>query len=105
MSRFLRGFFDKYLGRDSHETNKMRPQFCTDVESLELVLPYLDTYPLSRFLQHWLNADPTLMATLLAHFPDGLPARRNDVLYQEWERLSEQFEIRLFPNEQQPRRL
>jgi hypothetical protein len=105
MSRFLQGYFKKFLGHDSHGTNKTQPLLCTNVESLEQVLPYLDIYPLSGFLQHWLNVDPNLMATLLAHLPDGLPARRNDLLYQEWQRLSEQFEVRLFPDEQRSRRV
>jgi hypothetical protein len=98
MSRFLQGYFRAFLETGSSKTEKARPLFCTDVESLELVLPFLDSYPVSGFLQHWLDADPSLMSTLLAHIPEGLPTRKG-ILYDEWERLSNQFESTLFPSE------
>jgi hypothetical protein len=59
----------------------------------------LDVFPLSRFLQHWLDSDPTLMATLQAHLPNGLPNRRNEILYGEWRRISEHMQSVLFPEE------
>lgn len=98
MSRFLQPYFAGFLRASPLRTDVARPLFCTDIESLELVLPFLDSYPLSSFLQHWLGLDPSLMSTLLAHVPDGLPERRNDTLYGEWERLSAQLESRLFPD-------
>lgn len=99
MSRLLNGYFSEFLVAISSPQEKTPQLFCTDIESLEQVLPFLDVYPLNRFLQHWLESDPTLMATLLAHPPDGLPNRRNDMLYTEWKKLSELIESRLFPEE------
>jgi hypothetical protein len=99
MSRFLQTYFASFLEARSFKAERARPLFCTDVESLELILPFFDSFPLSNFLQHWVDVDPSLMSTLLAHVPDGLPNRRNDTLYEEWERLSERFESTLFPGE------
>lgn len=77
----------------------VRPIFCTDIESLEMVLPYLGVRPLSGFLQHWLNNDTKLMGTLLARLPAGLPRKRNQFLDKEWKALHEDLAARLFPKE------
>jgi hypothetical protein len=102
LSRLLNGYFSEFQAAVSSPQETMRPLFCTDIESLEQVLPFLDVCPISGFLQHWLEADPTLMATLLAHPPDDLPNRRNEMLYAEWKKLSDQIESRLFPEEHLP---
>jgi len=34
----------------------VKPLLCTDIESVEKVLPYMDVKPLSGFLQFWLSA-------------------------------------------------
>jgi hypothetical protein len=99
MSRLLNGYFKEFLADQLIPAEKVHPLLCTDVESLEIVLPLLDVFPLSRFLQHWLDSDPTLMATLQAHLPNGLPNRRNEILYGEWRRISEQMQSLLFPEE------
>jgi hypothetical protein len=99
MSRFLKGYFEGFLGQDLLHDERLRPVFCTDIESLEVVLPVADVSPLSALLQHWLDADPSLMATLLAHPPGGLPNSRNEMLYAAWEKLSEEIDSRLFPRE------
>jgi hypothetical protein len=99
MSRLLKGYFDEFLGGESFPAEKIRPLFCTNIESLEVVLPFCDACPLSGFLQHWLDVDPSLMGTLVARPPDGLPSRRNNIMYEGWKQLSEKIETRLFPNE------
>jgi len=97
ISRFLNAYFEKYLARESYSKEMVKPLLCTDIESLETILPFFDVWPLSTFLQHWLISDPRLMATLLAFPPDGLPDRRNEALYAEWNALSKKIESRLFP--------
>jgi hypothetical protein len=99
MSRLLNGYFNEFLGDQLVPAEKVHPLLCTDVESLEIVLPLLDVFSLSNFLQHWLDSDPKLMATLQAHLPNGLPNRRNDILYSEWQRISERMQTVLFPEE------
>ena len=100
ISRLLNIFFTK-LASDSKSINRIgvRPLFCTDIEGLEVVLPYLRLLPLSGFLQHWLDKDDKLNATLLAHLPDGLPHVRNDFMDREWKSLYQNITSRLFPTE------
>jgi hypothetical protein len=99
MSRFLQGYFKAALRDASLSAEKAKPLFCTDIESLELLLPFSASCPLSKFLQHWLETDPMLLSTLLARVPEGLPPTRNDILYHGWDQLSGQIAARLFPNE------
>lgn len=99
MSRLLNIFFAASFRRDSAHGIDIRPLFCTDIEGLEVALPYLGALPLSGFLQHWLDKDEKLMATLLAYLPDGVPGRRNDFLDKEWKSLYQDTISRLFPEE------
>ena len=99
MSRLLNTYFDEYLDRECFTSASIRPLFCTDIESLELVIPFGDILPLHRFLQHWLDADEKLMATLQAYLPDRLPDRTNQLLENAWMILADRIQYRLFPNE------
>jgi hypothetical protein len=99
LTRLLNRYFDKWVDRRSRATINLMPLFCTNIESLEAVLPFSDVCRLSGFLQHWLDSDPKLIATLLAFPPEGLPSRRNEMLYAEWQRISDEFKSRLFPSE------
>jgi len=104
ISNLLNLFSAASLRRDSTQGVEVRPVFCTDVESLEMVLPYLGVRPLSSFLQHWLDTDAKLIGTLLARLPDGLPRRRNQFLDKEWKTLHEDIASRLFPEEHAPQK-
>jgi hypothetical protein len=75
---------------------EVKPLLCTDIESLEKVLPYMDVKPLSGFLQFWLDGDPLLLKTLLSQFPENLPERRNEFLAQELTALKSGLGARLF---------
>ncbi len=104
ITRMLNMYFNDVVKRDGQtvrdsQTADIRPLFCTDVESLEMVLPFVDVLPLTGFLEHWVQTDENLMATLLARPPDGLPKRRNEFLDREWKALYEQIASRLFPTE------
>ena len=76
----------------------MKPVFCLNVETLELILPYHDVMPLHGFLQYWLDADEKLMATLQAYLPPGLPPRRNEMIFRTWEIIGKRIENQLFPS-------
>jgi hypothetical protein len=95
LTRLLNLYFDKFADRHACAVTAM-PLFCTNIESLETVLAYADIYPLSGFLHYWMEADPRLTANLLAFTPEGLPGRRNELLYREWKTLSDGFKSRLF---------
>jgi hypothetical protein len=99
ITRFLNFYFSEYLDRSTVRRIEITPVFCTDIESLELVIRYSDIRPLSGFLQHWLDSDIRLSATLQAFLPGDLPARRNEMLDDEWGRMSDDFQARLFPVE------
>jgi hypothetical protein len=99
VSRLLNTYFAEFLNRAEFAPIEIRPLFCTDIESLEQVLPYADLRKVSGFLQYWYEHDDKLLATLLAHLPVGLPARRNRMLFAEWRRLSDEISMRLFPEE------
>ena len=75
---------------------EVKPLLCTDIESLEKVLPYIDVKPLSGFLQFWLDGDPLLLKTLLSQFPENFPERRNEFLAQELVALKNTLGSRLF---------
>jgi hypothetical protein len=97
MSFLLNTYFDEFLRREDFHSLSIRPLFCTDIETMELILPFGDILPLHGFLQHWLDADEKLMATLQAYLPDRLPARSNQILESAWRILSNRIEHKLFP--------
>ena len=103
ISRLLNFSFD--TGFKAHNVGgvEVKPLLCTDIESFEVVIPYLPVKPLSDFLQHWLDKDPQLLATLMAHFPEGLTLRRNEFLDREWEQLTQQTSLSLFNRTHPPR--
>jgi hypothetical protein len=96
ISKLLNFSFDALFKRDTTNGIKVNPILCTDIESLEVLLPYVAVKPLSEFLQYWLDNDPKLLSTLLARFPEGLPQKRNDFLDREWKALYEEIGLRLF---------
>jgi hypothetical protein len=96
ISKLLNFSFDSVFKRDCVTDVEVKPLLCTDIESIEKLLPYLDVKPLSGFLQYWLDDDPHVAKTLLAQFPDGLPERRNEFLAQELKTLKESLGSRLF---------
>lgn len=98
ISHFLNFYFEPDVSRYA-KSLEIRPLFCTDIESLEMVLPYSDVKPLSEFLQYWLEKDQNLIATMLAFFPGGLPKRRNAYLDKEWKALYQGISARLFPKQ------
>ena len=87
------------MDRNALGTVEVKPLFCTDIESLEVVLPYSQKISVSGFLEYWLTRDPTLMATLLAFLPDGLSGERNNTLDLAWKELYDRIASRLFPKE------
>jgi hypothetical protein len=100
ISKLLNFSFTKLLNKaTTRGAADIRPVFCTDIEGLEVVLPYLGVRPLNGFLQHWLDSDAELLGTLLARLPEGLPRRRNEFLDKEWKTLNEEISSRLFPAE------
>lgn len=96
ISTLLNFFFDQTAPNKSVE---VRPLFCMDAESLEVVLPHLTVHPLSSLLQHWLDNDPRLMAPLLARVPAGMLEIQNGFLEREWKVLNNIIRSRLFPQE------
>lgn len=98
MSMLLNTWFEKLLDRRHFPQVTLKPVFCVDVETLELILPYHDVMPLHRFLQYWLDADDKLMATLQAYLPGGLPPRRNEMIFRAWQAIGKRIENQLFPS-------
>ncbi len=60
MSMLLNTFFDEFVNRSNFGTWSVRPLFCTDIESLEVIIPFGDIKPISSFLEHWLQNDEKL---------------------------------------------
>jgi len=96
ISKMLNFSFDHVFKSDTVKPVGVKPLLCTDIESIEVVLPYLSSKPLSGILQQWLDTDPKLLQSLLARFPDGLPSRRNDFIDKEWKELYKSISSRLF---------
>ena len=99
ISKMLNFSFDAVFKRGTVTGADVKPLLCTDIESIEVVIPYFSMKPLSGILQEWLDNDPQLLQSLLARFPDGLPARRNAFLDKEWKQLYKAISARLFPKE------
>lgn len=99
ISKMLNFSFDAVFKRNTVTGADVKPLLCTDIESIEVALPYFSMKPLSGILQQWLDNDPKLLQSLLARFPDGLPARRNAFLDKEWKELYKGISARLFPKE------
>jgi hypothetical protein len=102
ISRLLGFSFDTAFQRDSVKGVEIKPLLCTDIESLEVAIPNVTDKPLSDLLQHWLDKDPQLLATLMAHFPE-LALKRNEFLDREWEQLTQQTSLTLFNRTHPPR--
>lgn len=97
LSTLLNTYFDEFLQRSAFASWSIRPLFCIDIETLEEIVSFGDMLPVSLFLQHWLDSDEKLAGTLMAFPPSGLPGRRNEILWAEWQALSKELEARLFP--------
>jgi len=98
ISKLLNFSFDAVFKRDAFQSVEVKPLLCTDIESIEVVIPHVVDRPLSYFLQYWLDHDPKLLATFLAQFPEGLP-ERNAFIDKHWKKLSRAISSRLFPRE------
>jgi len=99
ISRLLNLHFDQFVNRSEFAKIIVNPMVCTDIESLETVLSFADVHTLSSSLQYWINQDPKLTWTLSAFMPEGMPKRRNELLFAEWQRLFDAIGARLFPSE------
>lgn len=51
------------------------------------------------FLDHWLEKDPNLMATLMAFTVSELEGQKNAYMSREWHALSGEISARLFPED------
>jgi hypothetical protein len=96
ISRLLNFYFKDVFNPSEFQGIEVKPLLCTDIETFEGVVPHLAEKPLSWFLQHWLDEDPLLLATLMVYFPQGLTGRRNEFLHQAWKQLTEQAGLILF---------
>jgi hypothetical protein len=103
ISRLLNFYFKEVFNPSEFQGVEVKPVLCTDIETFETVVPYLPEKPLSWFLQYWLDQDPLLLATLMVHFPQGLPGRRNEWLQHAWDQLAEQASLILFNQPRKPR--
>jgi hypothetical protein len=99
MSRHLNHYFSEYLNRSEFEGLEIKPLFCTDVESVEEIAGCFQRMSLAGFLDHWLEKDPNLMATLMAFTVPELVGHRNAYMFREWHALSGEISARLFPED------
>jgi hypothetical protein len=99
ISPFLNTFLDEHLDRRAFPALEIRPLFCSDIETLEIVTGFFaDSMGLSQILERWFMTNPSLTTPLLAVNLDSLPWRENEWLRAEWNEIYKKMVTVLFPD-------
>jgi hypothetical protein len=98
ISPFLNTFLDERLDRSAFASLEIRPLFCSDIETLEVISGFFGASSLTHILERWLRTNPSLTTPLLAINLDGIPWRENFWLRAEWNAIFKRMVTILFPD-------
>ena len=90
MSSLLNTYFKEQLTVETFEHVQVRPIFCTDVETLEMVSGCLKTTSFASILERWYQANNLLSMPLASVRMDDLIPTRPAWLWEDWALFSEE---------------
>jgi hypothetical protein len=97
VSPFLNTFLDERLDRRAFRAVDIRPLFCSDIETLEIITGFFAMSSLATILERWFTTNPSLATPLLAIDLNGLPWQENGWLGAEWNTIFKRMVTILFP--------